>query len=449
MAFNWKDFATSFLEKTTETIEEKASEAKQRKEREETLARQNASLIEQRRQRARTAATLGQQARALGATDEQLAVALNSGVAGVQTFYNNLQTAANQRGVRTLGPDDIDAIMDMPSIPPVDMSYEDMVQQVYGARPTAIPEPQSEPPMWASMLGLTADRDMQNKLATEQFSGGLTVQQINDMAAASDYSQIPGMEGAYVNYREDNFFNNEEAMDFISSMRNARLEVERSRAFENMSNRLRADVSDGNITEDEAAAQLQNYVAEQMNLGLALEGRAATYPTSFLNNPIMQNWFASEVPEDMMTNLVENYGLSETLEEETEVPGDEDTDSVSEEATEQPVVDSASTPDVTVTELPRVRRVEPRPPSTNKRGRDRSLWERKYGDRFDPETGEAIIVEPRPPEGTTEERETGSRRRPTRTVDLYAEWNREYGDTHNPDGTPKELDNDEYVGESN
>jgi hypothetical protein len=432
MAFNWKDFATGFLEQTNITIDEKAADAKERKERQETLARQNAALVEQRRQRARAAATLGNQARALGATDEQLAVALNSGMGGVQTFTQTLQNAANQRGVQSLSPDDISAIMDMPDLPPVDMSYEDMVQQVYGARPTTVPGPQSEPPMWASMLGLTADRDMQNRLATEQFSGGLTVQQINDMAASSEYSQIPGMEGAYVNYGEDTFFTNENAVDFRTSMREARQVVESSDAFGVFSRRILADVDSGLITAEEGDRKTEEYVSDQMNLEDVLEGMVATYTDSFLTNPVMESFFNNFVPEDVMASLTE--GMTEPT---TEAPATGDL----EEGVEPPVTTSASPPEVTTEELTPVdnRRVEARP--SVRRRNDYSLWNRNYGGRYDPETGEPIIVEPRPPEGSTGP-STTNRRGP---IDLVARWNRDYGDTHNPDGTPKEVESDQFV----
>jgi hypothetical protein len=432
MAFNWKDFATGFLEQTNITIDEKADDAKERKERQETLARQNAALVEQRRQRARAAATLGNQARALGATDEQLAVALNSGMGGVQTFTQTLQNAANQRGVQSLSPDDISAIMDMPDLPPVDMSYEDMVQQVYGARPTTVPGPQSEPPMWASMLGLTADRDMQNRLATEQFSGGLTVQQINDMAASSEYSQIPGMEGAYVNYGEDTFFTNENAVDFRTSMREARQAVESSDAFGVFSRRILGDVDRGLITAEEGDRKTEEYVSDQMNLEDVLRGMVATYTDSFLSNPVMESFFNTFVPEDVMASLTE--GMTDPT---TEAPATEDL----EEGVEPPVAPSASPPEVTTEELTPVdnRRVEPRP--TSRRLVGYSLWNRKFGGRYDPETGEPIIVEPRPPEGSTGP-STTNRRGP---IDLVARWNRDYGDTHNPDGTPKEVESDQFV----
>jgi len=434
MAFNWKDFATGFLEQTNITIDEKSADAKERKERQETLARQNAALVEQRRQRARAAATLGNQAKALGATDEQLAVALNSGMAGVQTFTTALQSAANQRGVQSLSPDDISAIMDMPELPPVDMSYEDMVQQVYGARPTTVPGPQSEPPMWASMLGLTADRDMQNRLATEQFSGGLTVQQINDMAASSEYSQIPGMEGAYVNYGEDTFFTDENAMDFRTSMREARQEVESSEGFSRLRNNLELQKGRGEVTEEQFDEQLEEYVSNQMDLELVLDGMVATYTDSFLTNPVMQSFFNNFVPEDVMARLTEG-----TVEPTTDAPATEAPAAV--EGDEPPTATSASPPEVTAEELTPVdnRRVDPRP--SVRRRNDYSLWNRNYGGRYDPETGEPIVVEPRPPEGTTGP-STTNRRGPT---DLVALWDRNYGDTHNPDGSPKEVEDDQFV----
>lgn len=436
MAFNWKDFATGFLEQTNITIAEKSADAKERRERQETLARQNSALVEQRRQRARAAATLGNQAKALGATDEQLAVALNSGMGGVQTFTQTLQNAANQRGVQSLSPDDISAIMDMPDLPPVDMSYEDMVQQVYGARPTTVPGPQSEPPLWASMLGLTADRDMQNRLATEQFSGGLTVQQINDMAASSEYSQIPGMEGAYVNYGEDTFFTNENAIDFRTSMREARQAVESSSGFETLTNRLAADVENNNITQEEADERTEEYVSNQMNLEAVLEGMVATYTDSFLSNPVMESFFNGFVPEDVMARLTE--GMPQPT---TEAPAVEDPKS----SDEPPTAISASPPEVTTEELRPVdnRRVEPRPTSSRLVGY--SLWNRKFGGRYDPVTGEPIVVAPRPPEGSTEERGATSNQRRPRTIDLVAKWDRDFGDTHNPDGTPKEVEGDQFV----
>jgi hypothetical protein len=169
-----------------------------------------------------------------------------------------------------------------------------------------------------------------------------------------------------------------------------------------------------------------------MNLEDVLRGMVATYTDSFLSNPVMESFFNTFVPEDVMASLTE--GMTDPT---TEAPATEDL----EEGVEPPVAPSASPPEVTTEELTPVdnRRVEPRPNSSRLVGY--SLWNRKFGGRYDPETGEPIIVEPRPPEGSTGP-STTNRRGP---IDLVARWNRDYGDTHNPDGTPKEVESDQFV----
>ena len=48
MAFNWKAFAESFLDKQTEGIRERREEAKEFEEEQEELAKQNRRLIAER-----------------------------------------------------------------------------------------------------------------------------------------------------------------------------------------------------------------------------------------------------------------------------------------------------------------------------------------------------------------------------------------------------------------
>ena len=67
MAFNWKAFAASFLEKQTEGIRER-QEAKEFEEEQEELAKQNRRLIAERTNLANSYGQLGQRAMALGAT---------------------------------------------------------------------------------------------------------------------------------------------------------------------------------------------------------------------------------------------------------------------------------------------------------------------------------------------------------------------------------------------
>ena len=60
---------------------------------------------------------------------------------GIKELADKLQAAANSKGIKKLGVDDIEAIVSMPNIPTVDQSLVDMslqefAQRSYGAKPT-------------------------------------------------------------------------------------------------------------------------------------------------------------------------------------------------------------------------------------------------------------------------------------------------------------------------
>ena len=75
----------------------------------------------------------------LGATKEQVMAAMGSGALGIKTFYDKLIAAANQKGISTLGPSDVEAIIDMPEVFEVnpeyiDMNLNELAQIQYGAK---------------------------------------------------------------------------------------------------------------------------------------------------------------------------------------------------------------------------------------------------------------------------------------------------------------------------
>lgn len=348
MAFNWEDFAAGFLQQTNVELDERAAAADTLKREQKAEARRNAPLVQQRKARARQAAQLGTQAKALGANDAQLAVALNSGVAGIQEFTNKLQQAASQRGIKTLSKFDIEAIIDMPDIPSVDMSYEDMVQQVYGARPTQA-EVQGEAPFWAQALGLTAVQDAERELATDTFSEGMTIQQINDMAASSEYSKIAGMEGSFVNYLDTPFFDSPKALDFVGTMSKTIADIEQSKAFTEFNYAVEKQVESGDISKDEAANKLAQFVSDRANLETSLIGMGDAYKSSFFTNPVMQKFFEDYLPEGMLDRVAKPYTTPQAVEGSVST----DVSAVNDEAVESDVaeVGEAVVPEVVTTEL--------------------------------------------------------------------------------------------------
>ena len=125
--------------KQTEGIKERREKAETFEEEEKEKANRNALLVSQRNALAQDAARSGKTSYAVGATKEQVIAAMSSGSTGVKQFYEKLLKAANQKGVKTLGPSDIDAIIDMPEVFEVNPEYVDgslldFAKQTYGAQ---------------------------------------------------------------------------------------------------------------------------------------------------------------------------------------------------------------------------------------------------------------------------------------------------------------------------
>jgi hypothetical protein len=207
--FNLEEFGLGFLDGASDYLDTKSAERAADRKQEKAQARQNLPLIGKRRALARQAAEYGNQAKALGASEKQVAIALNSGFDGIQQFVTNLQKAADQRGMTSLSPDDIDAITDMPELPDVNFSYDDMFRTVYGTVPTEAKSPDRS--FLAKMVGAGNNDD----LARDTFAQGLTVQQINDMAASDDYTKMAGFDNAYINYTQKPFMDDVEGINFV------------------------------------------------------------------------------------------------------------------------------------------------------------------------------------------------------------------------------------------
>ena len=207
--FDLEEFGIGFLEGASDYLDTKSAERAAARKQDETQARQNLPLIGKRRALARQAAEYGNQAKALGASEKQVAIALNSGFDCIQQFVTNLQKAADQRGMTSLSADDIDAITDMPELPDVNFNYDDMYRTVYGTVPTEAKSPDRS--FLAKMVGAGNNDD----LARDTFAQGLTVQQINDMAASDDYTKMAGFDNAYINYTQKPFMDDVEGIDFV------------------------------------------------------------------------------------------------------------------------------------------------------------------------------------------------------------------------------------------
>ena len=223
MAFDWKAFGAAFLGEVTEGIQERGEEAKAYKEQQEAAAERNQSLIAQRTSRARQAAQYGRQAETLMQTYPQgkaiVRQAIASGMGTVQELYEKLYQAANAPGQNgRLGVDDIEAIINMPSIPAVDkslmdMSLEEYAKKTYGASTaTQMAAPEDETSTVWQLFGFGAKKRVKQELAEQDFGGGMTVAEINRLAKQEEYTSL--IPGATMLFTERNMFDTDKAFDF-------------------------------------------------------------------------------------------------------------------------------------------------------------------------------------------------------------------------------------------
>jgi hypothetical protein len=443
MAFDKDAFLAGFLNTITDEIDTRQTEARAYKEKQEAAYERNRQLVQQRGLRGREAAALARKAMQLGATEEQARTAMSSGMTGINDFYEKLQTAANQRGLKKLGEADIEAIMTMPVIPGVaesmaDKSLEQFAMESYGATGKAAPQ-QERGGFFASLLD-PRGRAKQQLRETDAF-GGMSIADVNAAARQADYQSLFG--DATVTYTDIDYFTSEVAYDFSTKMTDVANKAMKTDAAEAY---IKAERMKGTTPEErqklEAAARAE---IAQDALEPLIEYYADTYQHGgFFNNTLAKRAIIDTMGQEWWDDFSSAYA-QQSPEEEAE--GDDDLVKATPAKPADPPSDN----------------VEPRPEGSepeyvSKTFMERALsssdkkiiegeteaqkeWDEKYEGKFNPD-GTPILVEPRPDEDevTFVEKtflEKGYSGSDKKRVSAAEEWDKKYGDTHNPDGTPK------------
>jgi hypothetical protein len=276
MSFNWQIFAANFLDQMTQGIKTRGAEAEQYKKEQKAAAERNYSLIQQRNNKAQAVASYGRQALALlenhPNADAIVRTAISSGPTGMVDLYEKLNTAANQPGMEGgLGLDDINAIINMPSIPEVDPSYidmslEDFAKQTYGAS-LGTPmdaEETDERSMMAQLFGFGAMKEADRELSQQAFARGMSVAEINTLARQEEFQSL--MPGSTMTLRDLEVFAGDALSEFAADISTRMNAAARTVGEENTYNR-------DQIKEARAAAA-----------SLVVSEYASRYGQSFWNN---------------------------------------------------------------------------------------------------------------------------------------------------------------------
>ena len=453
MAFDWKAFGAAFLGEVTEGIEERGAEAKKYKEQQEAAAERNQGLIEQRTSRARQAAQYGRQAETLMQAYPQgkaiVRQAMASGMGTVQELYEKLYQAANAPGQNgRLGVDDIEAIINMPNIPAVDkslmdMSLEDYAKKTYGASTaTQMAAPEDDTSTVGQLFGFGAKKRVKQQLAEQDFGSGMTVAEINRLAKQEEYTSL--IPGATMLFNERNMFDTDKAFDFSKKITEVTADAIKGDQAEAYIKSARLGAMQPGMSSAEqmaAAGKAEAQAIKDLQIVAAkplIDYYADVYHTGkFFDNRLAVQTIAGVMGEGYVDTLKEMYSI-EAPDAADDTDGAEPIDAAAQaEAAAQAKAEADAAEVAAQAAAVKATSIEPKPAGRGKL-REKRAWDRKYKDKYDPETGEPIIVPPRPgKEATRDETRLSGR---VVKINLYDEWMDEYGDTHNIDGTPKPVE---------
>ena len=182
-----------------------------------------------------------------------------------------------QRGVKKLGVDDIEAIVNMPSIPNVrqdlmDMPLEEFARQTFGARGLPAKPTEDKEKYHGSLFGVDAKDRVKQQLRETEYMDGMSVADINEIARQTDYQSL--IPSATMTFLDVPFFDAEKALDFSE-----KLVETMSDAVTNNEARIKAAVKDAVdegvdpvVARNEATRMAQELAAETF-----IEAYAQTY----------------------------------------------------------------------------------------------------------------------------------------------------------------------------
>jgi len=495
MGFDWKAFGAAFLDKQTEGIRKRRKDAEDFEEEQEELASANKKIIANRTLLAADAAQMAEKARELGATKEQVMAAMSSGALGIKTFYEKLLAAANQKGMQTLGAADVEAIIDMPEVFEVnpafvDMSLNEMAQIQYGVkqRPgTETADVQTSDSILASMFGVNAMSQAKKKLQDTKYIGGMSIADVNELAAQSDYDSLFPNLG--VNFFDKEFYGPASASEFLKTLTDIQMDAVSGTAADDFikaagerhlkkTSTSSPDYDEGYAARNEGVTSMdkeqeaREYLIQTQARSI-IQGTIDNFgqtglfdhqPSVDLIEKIMGEEFVKEqlellksfngVDEDdtQLTDREENLGSAEAIRtgmDEAEARTQAGVIEQEDTQTQTPDPETQETtlpPEETDDEFVPKPRPEGRSilgVSTDALNAATRSWDRKYEGKLDPVTGEKIMVDPRPDAGGPKDKEvdartsTGIRTGKKKKVTAREEWDILYGETHNPDGSPK------------
>lgn len=449
MGFDWKAFAGSYLEDLSEGIDERIKEAEVYKKEQKALADRNLQMVKQRDARAQEAARIGRQAMALGATKEQVVGAMSTGMTGVTKLLDKLQTLHTQQKLlpgQQLSQEDIQLGLQIQGIDSVDptliaLDLEELARRAYGAKgKAAVSKTVTEPgepkdSFMRELFGFAAKDRVDEKLGAKKYYGDMTISDINFLAQQGEYNSL--LPNVTMNFADLKPYDNEAKYKFGTDLIEVMTDAVKAR--EDDIEAAGSSVAGGS---PEKAARLKRQI--QMNAAKNHIDYYAEeyYLTGFFDDESTKKMIIQSlaVPgikgsgEEALASLLEKFGI--------EVPEEE-----------KPAVDEAAEVVSKASEEVKDEEKKTLSPTEKEAVSTKARIEENVYYQIEDEEGKTKAVKGVPPRPTREFsnlffgaglggdtiEEILEGKIPVPKYLRPSQWDELFGDTHNPDGSPKLL----------
>jgi len=468
MAFNFKAFATGFMGDQAKAINARLEKAEEY----ERELKEKADAGKSRIGKMRLLKDLGKteiaRLASYGAKPRHINAAIASGPDGLFKFSKNLTAEAQKRDVETFSPYEIDALVDMPE----SFQYAEMDSTEFFDRSHALSKPSlgsTKAPKRSAIsraMGFGLDDAVRADLDKEAYADGFSVMDINEISRQEAYESLSP--GTFFTFNPTEKYNSAETQVDFQKVYEGASDISDSR-MASIREQVEADNAIAIGDKDTEVQNRKNVFIQQRQMQIATSF-ADTYGRRFLedqgiglkekigsaNYTLLQLQVLSEEElegdfvaalldqgssEIQLGNTVkigatnkngENVEFTFVLDKDGTIKtGKENGALMPQEDMEQALLtlqDSGLLPTASV-----VRATTPTQQPTTEEEQDEDT-EEALGDPPEVEESSDDPVEVERPAGSVKRKpETGNAAR--------REWNRRYGDTHNEDGTPKQLEN--------
>ena len=470
MAFNKDQFAAAFLNQITGTMTKRREDALEYKERQLEASERNQSLINTRNARASAAVSFGKEAlqylpegvRSKGV----IRTAMASGMTGVKELRDKLAKAHADAGLSAgerLSLNDVEAIINMPNIPSIDqslidMSLEQFAKKTYGAigEASAVEDDTS---VVGRLFGYGAKDRVKEELRDTPSMAGMSVADINAAARMSEFNSL--IPNAVMSFSQMETFTKKNGFTFVKEL---------TEEYEDAYNSSEADDAvdlayrsyiaaqedlgrkPGSITQAELANQkaIARKAYAQEKAKAFIDATAVRYGGAgqgFFEQKFAMDQIAEIMGKDFVEDLMKSYKF-------TTESDDEDKDKKVEPKLETLEFDESDVQDEVEPIGDEDLRIAPSLPVEKHRPSGKEnigiigkpadrKWDRQYKGRYTYD-GKPILVEPRPtdPKAKVYIYKGLKVQKRKSQVNAMDNWDDQYGDTHNHDGTPKQLKGD-------